>query len=89
MSKTTTPTPQQPDPKELVTIKLPRDRKEEKRVFVSVNNHTYSIARGVEVQVPRYIAEIIDNAEKQKEASLLQIEAYTSASEERVKQQGL
>lgn len=48
-----------------VKIKLPklRDSKDQS-VFVGVNDETYLIQRGVEVEVPDYVAEIIHNSER-------------------------
>ena len=46
-----------------VKIKLPklRDSKDQS-VFVGVNDETYLIQRGVEVEVPDYVAAIIHNS---------------------------
>ena len=54
----------------MVTIKLPRNRKDEDDMFVSVNERTWLIKRGVEVEVPECVAEVIRNSE------LMQEEAY-------------
>ena len=54
----------------MVKIKLPRNRKEEDDMFVSVNERTWIIKRGVEVEVPECVAEVIRNSE------LMQEEAY-------------
>ena len=54
----------------MVKIKLPRNRKEEDDMFVSVNERTWLIKRGVEVEVPECVAEVIRNSE------LMQEEAY-------------
>lgn len=48
---------------ELVTIKLPRDKKEDS-VFVSINEKTWLIKRGVEVEVPKCVAEVLALQEK-------------------------
>lgn len=48
----------------MVKIKLPRDRKDqEAAMFVSVNERTWLIKRGVEVEVPECVAEVIRNSE--------------------------
>lgn len=60
----------------MVKIKLPRDRKDQEDMFVSVNERTWLIKRGVEVEVPECVAEVIRNSE------LMQDEAY--AYEEKV-----
>ena len=54
----------------MVTIKLPRNRRDEDDMFVSVNERTWLIKRGVEVEVPECVAEVIRNSE------LMQEEAY-------------
>ena len=54
----------------MVKIKLPRNRKDEDDMFVSVNERTWLIKRGVEVEVPECVAEVIRNSE------LMQEEAY-------------
>ena len=54
----------------MVKIRLPRNRKEEGDMFVSVNERTWLIKRGVEVEVPECVAEVIRNSE------LMQEEAY-------------
>ncbi len=70
--------PARPDPYELVEIKLPLTKKGPKRVFVSVNNRTFSIACGVKVKVPRYVAAVIENADKQNEATIQLIDGLVA-----------
>lgn len=48
----------------MVTIKIPRTRKDEEDVFVSVNKRTWLIKRGVEVQVPECVAEVLRHQEE-------------------------
>ena len=44
-------------------ITIPRGRKnEENFLIVSVNGHSYKIMKGVEVSVPRFVAEVLENA---------------------------
>lgn len=44
-------------------ITIPRGRKnEENFLIVSVNGHSYKIMKGVEVCVPRFVAEVLENA---------------------------
>ena len=48
-----------------VKIKLPVLRgQKDQSVFVGVNDETYQIIRGQEVEVPEYVAEIIRNSER-------------------------
>lgn len=44
-----------------VRIKIPRTRKDEGDVFVGVNERTWVIKRGVEVDVPACVAEVLEN----------------------------
>ena len=60
---------------ETVKIKLPRGRKEDGDVFVSVNERTWLIKRGVEVEVPVCVAEVLEHQEQMQE------EAYTFDAE--------
>jgi hypothetical protein len=47
----------------MTTVVIPRGRKnQENFVIVSVNGNSWKIMRGVEVQVPRYVAEVLENA---------------------------
>lgn len=48
----------------MVKIKLPRIRKDDDDVFVSVNNYTCMIQRGVEVEVPDFVAEVLQHQEQ-------------------------
>lgn len=50
-----------------VKIRLPKTRELQDDVFVSVNERTWLIKRGVEVEVPECVAEVLANAEKAEE----------------------
>lgn len=51
---------------ELVTIRLFKDNERYRDdVFVSVNGRTFQIKRGMEVQVPRYVQEVLENSMNQ------------------------
>lgn len=55
---------------ELVPLRLFKDGKDYKDdVFVAVGSERYAIKRGVEVQVPRKIRAVIENAEEQNIAA--------------------
>lgn len=59
-----------------VKVRLFRDSNQYKEsLFVAVNGESYMIPRGVEVEVPYYIAEVIENSlkEDQKTAETLRI----------------
>ena len=55
----------------MVKIKLPQTKELKEDVFVSVNFRTYQIQRGVEVEVPDFVAEVLQNKEKMLEEILL------------------
>ena len=47
----------------MVKIKIPRSRKDEEDVFVSVNERTWLIKRGEYVEVPECVKEVLDHQE--------------------------
>jgi hypothetical protein len=47
-----------------VKIRIPRSRKDQEDVFVSVNERTWLIQRGVEVEVPECVAEVLRHQEE-------------------------
>lgn len=51
-----------------VKIKLPRERRDQEDVFVGVNERTWLIKRGVEVEVPCCVAEVLINREHMLES---------------------
>ena len=55
----------------MVKIRIPRTKKDEEDVFVSVNNYTCIIKRGVEVDVPDYVAEVLRHQEEMLEQIML------------------
>ena len=55
----------------MVKIRIPRTKKDEEDVFVSVNNYTCIIKRGVEVEVPDYVAEVLQHQEEMLEQIML------------------
>lgn len=52
------------DPCRMVKIVLPKTRELRDDVFVSVNNYTCVIKRGVEVKVPYFVKEVLDHSEE-------------------------
>ena len=50
--------------KDTVTIKLPLSKAERDDVFVGINGKIYQIKRGHSVEVPRSVAEILEQSEK-------------------------
>lgn len=56
-------------PKEkLVKIRIPKVKANQEDVFVSVNERTWLIKRGVEVEVPECVAEVIRHQEEMLES---------------------
>ena len=48
----------------MVSVTIPRGRKQEENfVIVSVNGRSWKIMKGVQVQVPDYVAEVLENAQ--------------------------
>ena len=55
----------------MVKVRIPRTKKDEEDVFVSVNNYTCIIKRGVEVEVPECVAEVLRHQEVMLEEIML------------------
>jgi len=55
---------------EMVTIRLIRDENHRQPLFVGLNGKGYLVQRGVNVQVPKAVAEIINNSLDQQQAAL-------------------
>lgn len=55
----------------MVKVRIPRTKKDEEDVFVSVNNYTCIIKRGVEVEVPDFVAEVLQHQEEMLEQIML------------------
>ena len=70
MADTTNTTNTAPKRK-MVKVRIPRTRADEEDVFVSVNMETFLIKRGVEVEVPDYVAEVLRHQEEMLEARML------------------
>lgn len=67
---------------ERVKIKLFKDNKEYKDdLTVVVNGKAFKIQRGVEVSVPRYVAEVIEHSATQDAKTAQLIESLTSEAE--------
>lgn len=64
---------------ELVTIKLPMTKDLKDDVFVRVNQRTWQIQRGVKVEVPRCVAEVLENAEEAERVSMLYQEEHVKS----------
>ena len=64
-------------PKEkMVKIRIPRTKADQEDVFVSVNMRTWLIKRGVEVEVPECVAEVLRHSEEMMENIVLFNDAH-------------
>lgn len=53
------------EPKEkLVKVRIPRTKKDDPDVYIGVNERTWLIKRGVEVEVPECVAEVLQHQEE-------------------------
>ena len=59
----------------MVKIRIPRSKADQEDVFVSVNLRTWAIKRGVEVEVPECVAEVLRHQEEMLEEIMLFDEA--------------
>ena len=58
-------------PKEkMVKIRIPKLKANQEDVFVSVNERTWIVKRGVEVEVPECVAEVIRHQEEMHEHNM-------------------
>ena len=64
----------------MVKIRIPRDRRDDSDVYVSVNERSWLIKRGVEVEVPECVAEVLRN----QEIALEKADAYNDEVENKV-----
>jgi hypothetical protein len=55
----------------MVKVRIPRTKADQEDVFVSVNLRTYLIKRGVEVEVPDFVAEVLRHQEEMLEEIML------------------
>ena len=53
--------------KNTVKVRLPKLRADQEDVFVSVNDYTCIVKRGVEVEVPVFVAEVLRHREEMLE----------------------
>ena len=54
-----------------VTVRIPRLNPRQEDVFVSVNNYTCIVRRGVDVEVPDFVAEVLRHQEEMMETIAL------------------
>ena len=53
--------------KNTIKVRLPKTRADQEDVFVSVNDYTCIVKRGVEVEVPVFVAEVLRHREEMLE----------------------
>ena len=57
--------------KKMVKVRVPRTNPKQEDVFVSVNNYTCIVKRGVEVEVPNFVAEVLRHQDEMMEVAAL------------------
>ena len=57
--------------------------------FVGVNGKTFQIKRGVPVMVPRYVAEVLKNADKQRKQAAMNTDKLQADFERSSKERGI
>ena len=63
---------------EMVRIRLPRPLKDEENFqIVTINDRSWKIKKGEWVDVPKYVAEVIENSERMREINEAYIESVT------------
>ena len=60
----------------MVKIRIPRTKADQEDVFVSVNQRTWLIMRGVEVEVPACVAEVLRHQEEMLETIMMFEDAH-------------
>ena len=75
---TTTTTNNTETKRKMVKVRIPRTKADQEDVFVSVNMETFLIKRGVEVEVPDYVAEVLQHQEEMLEKIMLFNDARAS-----------
>ena len=69
MANTTANKPEEVKEK-LVKIRIPKTKENQDDVFVSVNDRTWQIKRGVEVEAPECVAEVLLHQQEMEEIAL-------------------
>ncbi len=65
----------------MVKVKLRKDREHQDDVTVGLNGEMFRIKRGVEVEVPEGVKEILDNTERMDELALERSMALAAGTE--------
>ena len=56
--------------RKMFTIRLPKVKKDQEDLYVACNGERFIVKRGVEVEVPDYVAEIIRHSEEMREIAM-------------------
>ena len=56
--------------RKMVTIRHPKIKKDQEDLYVACNGERFIVKRGVEVEVPDYVAEIIRHSEEMREIAM-------------------
>ena len=73
----------------MVKVRLFKDNDKYKDpLYVSVNGNRFIVPRGVEVEIPDYVAEVIERSMAQDEQTALTIEKLESKFDEKTKDLG-
>ena len=78
MSNTIT-TPTETRKPKMVKVRIPLSRQEKQDVYVAVNGKSYLIKRGVDVEVPASVAEVLKHKEEMLDMAMA-YEAQASAN---------
>ena len=70
MATTTTNKPETEVKEKMVKIRIPKTKDQQEDVFVSVNTRTWQIMRGVEVEVPECVAEVLLHQQEMLEQAM-------------------
>ena len=69
MANTTANKPEEVKEK-LVKVRIPKTKENQDDVYVSVNDRNWQIKRGIEVEVPECVAEVLLHQEEMEEIAL-------------------
>ena len=68
--------------RQMVPIKLYKDKDHKKDAFVRVNGETFLIQRGVQVMIPRYVLEVLENQEAMQNLAVERMEELQNKARE-------
>lgn len=88
MAESKTVTAKKNDPMELVAFKLHRRNPSDKvkGIYVNVNTKNHFIPYGKVVDIPRYVAEVIERSIASDEATADKMQEFSEAAEKREKE---